>query len=43
MGYAFTPVMNDEVVEKLNTRTFTQKSAVSKVLYVNFPDLIFQP
>ena len=30
-GYAFTPDMNDEVVEKFNTQTFTQGSAILKI------------
>ena len=30
-GYAFTPDMNDELVEKFNTQTFTQGSAILKI------------
>ena len=41
-GYPFTPDMNDEIVQKFNTQTFTQGSAVLKVLYYNPKDLIFQ-
>ena len=29
-GYAFTPNMNDELVEKFNSQTFTQGSAILK-------------
>ena len=32
-GYAFTPDMNDELVEKFINRTFTQGSAISKIKY----------
>ena len=41
-GYPFTPDMNDEIVQKFNTQTFTQGSAILKVLYYNPKDLIFQ-
>ena len=41
-GYPFTPDMNDEIVQKFNTQTFTQGSAILKVLYYNPEDLIFQ-
>ena len=27
-GYAFTPDMNDEIVEKINARKFTHGSAI---------------
>ena len=30
-GYAFTSVMNDELVEKFNNQTFTQRSAILKI------------
>ena len=32
-GYAFTPDMNDELVEKFNTQNFTQGSAILKIKY----------
>ena len=41
-GYHFTPDMNDEIVQKFNTQTFTQGSAILKVLYYNPKNLIFQ-
>ena len=41
-GYPFTPDMNDEIVQKFNTQTFNQGSAILKVLYYNLKDLIFQ-
>ena len=28
-GYAFSPYMNDELVEKFNNQTFTQGSAIN--------------
>ena len=34
--------MRDETVEKFNTQTFTQGSAISEVLYYKPSDLIFQ-
>ena len=34
-GYAFTPDMNDELVEKFNNQTFTQGSAIMKIKYYN--------
>ena len=34
-GYAFTPHMNDEIVEKINNQTFTQGSAILKIRYYN--------
>ena len=40
-GYASTSTRNDEIVGKFNTQTFTQDSAISKVLYYNPPDLIY--
>ena len=30
-GYAFTPDMNDELVEKINTQSFTQGCAILKI------------
>ena len=41
-GYAFTPDMNDELVEKFNTQTFTQGSAILKNKYYNPKNLIVQ-
>ena len=41
-GYAFTPDMNDEIVEKLNPQTLTQCGAIKKVLCYYPSDLIFQ-
>ena len=41
-GYAFTPDMNDELVETFNTQTFTQGSAILKIKYYNPKDLIVQ-
>ena len=41
-GYAFTPYMNDEIVEKFNTQTFTKGRAILKVYYYNPSDLILQ-
>ena len=40
--YAFTPDMNDELVEKFNNQTFTQGSAILKVNYYNPKNLIIQ-
>ena len=41
-GYSFTPEMNDELVEKFNTQTFTQGSAILKIKYYNPKNLIVQ-
>ena len=41
-GYAFTPGMNDQLVEKFNTQTFTQGSAFLKIKYYNPENLIVQ-
>ena len=41
-GYAFTKDMNDQLVEKFNTQTFTQGSAILKVKYYNPKNLIVQ-
>ena len=41
-GYAFTPDMNDELVEKVNNQTFTQGSAVLKIKHYNPKNLIVQ-
>ena len=40
--YAFTPDMNDELVEKFNNQTFTQGSAILKIKYYNLQNLIVQ-
>ena len=42
-SYAFTPHMNDEIVEKFNSETFTQGGANLKIMFSNPPDLLFQP
>ena len=41
-GYAFTPDMNDEHVEKFNNQTFTQGSAILKINYYSPKYLIVQ-
>ena len=41
-GYAFTNDMNNELVEKINTQTFNQGSAILKIKYVNAKNLIVQ-
>ena len=41
-GYAFTKDMNDELVNKFNTQSFTQGSAVLKIEYYNPKNLIVQ-
>ena len=41
-GYAFTPDMNDELVEKFNNQTFTQGCAILKIKYYNPKNLIVQ-
>ena len=41
-GYAFTPDMNDELVEKFNNQTFIQGSAILKIKYYNPKNLIVQ-
>ena len=41
-GYAYTPDMNNEIVEKFNNQTFTQGSAILKIKYYNPRDLIVQ-
>ena len=41
-GYAFTPDMNNEIVEKFNNQTFTQGSAILKIKYYNPKNLINQ-
>ena len=41
-GYAFTPDMNDELVEKFNIQTFTQGSAILRTKYYNSKNLIVQ-
>ena len=40
-GYAFTPEMNDEIVNQFNTKTFT-KSAILKIKYYNPVDTVLQ-
>ena len=40
--YAFTPDMNDDLVEKCNNQTFTQGSATSKFRFYSPKDLIVQ-
>ena len=41
-GYAYTQDMNDELVEKFSTGTFTQGSAILKIKYYNPKNLIVQ-
>ena len=41
-GFAFSPVMNDKLVEKFNSVNFNQGSAISKVTYLNSKDMVFQ-
>ena len=41
-GHAFTPDMNDELVEKFNNQTFTHGSAILKVKYYNPKNLNVQ-
>ena len=41
-GYAFTPDMNVEIVEKFNDQLFTPGSALLKILYYSPPDLSLQ-
>ena len=41
-GYAFTPDMNDELVEKFDTGNFNQGSAILKIKYYNPKNLTFQ-
>ena len=41
-GYAYTPDMNDELVEKFNHQTFTQGSAILKIKYNNPINLIVE-
>ena len=41
-GYAFTPDMNDELVEKFNNQTFTRRSGKLKIKYYNPKKLIVQ-
>ena len=41
-GYPFTPDMNDELVTKINNRTFTQGSAILKIKYYYPKNLIVQ-
>ena len=41
-GYAYTPNMNNELVEKFINQTFTQGSAILKIKYYNPKNLIVQ-
>ena len=41
-GYAYTRDMNDELVNKFNTRNFNQGSAILKIKYYNPKNLIVQ-
>ena len=41
-GYAFMEDMNDEIVEKFNTQTFNQVSAILIIKYYNPKNLIVQ-
>ena len=41
-GYAYTPNMNNELVEKFNNQTFTQGSAILKIKHYNPKNLIVQ-
>ena len=41
-GYAYTPDMNDELVNKFNNQTFTMGSAILKIKYYNPKNLIVQ-
>ena len=41
-GYAFTRVMNDEVIEKFSTGNFTQGSAILKIKNYNPKNPIVQ-
>ena len=41
-GYAFTPDMIDELVEKFNNQSLTQESAILKIKYHNPKNLIVQ-
>ena len=41
-GYAYTPDLNDKLVENFNNQTFTQGSAVLKLNYYNPKKLIVQ-
>ena len=41
-GYAYTEDMNDELVKKFNTVTFTQGSAILKIKHYNPKNLIIQ-
>ena len=41
-GYAYTPDMNNEIVEKFNNQTFNQGSAILKIKYYNPKNLIVQ-
>ena len=40
-GFAFTHDMNDQIVEKFYTQTFTKVCAISEVLFYNLSEVIF--
>ena len=40
--YAFTPDMNNSLVEMFNNRTFTKRSAILKIKYYNPKNVIVQ-
>ena len=42
IGYAFTPDMNEDLVNKFNNQTFTQGSAILKIKYYSPKNLIVQ-
>ena len=41
-GFPYTPDMNDELVEKFISQTFTQGSAILKIKYFNSENSIVQ-
>ena len=41
-GYAFTPVMNNDLVGEFNNQTFKQGTAILKIMYCNSKNLIVQ-
>ena len=41
-GYAFTPDMNDDLVEKFKNQTFNQGTAILKNKYYNAKNLMVQ-
>ena len=40
--YAYSPVMNDLLVDKFNSGNFNQRSAIVKVFYYNSKHIVFQ-